>query len=411
MRTTLRIASAAFALATAVSGVVPASAATYSPFARYFDDQPDFVVEQAYQYENSDTYLVRVCNRGDTPVSWGTLRVAVGRSVSDRQERNFSGITPAAGTCNNVELTNVRQYGRKENRTYGLIASVSWNGSNPESSLTNNSKNITAAPTMKSGGNVSNSWTSANTRTTYQDPVSDLYLDRNGTSRYAGRTWYYSNGSNNSRCRGYWDVSGNWRSYETHAIDSSCYYDPYSRNSDGYYWYSTPSTGGTYYDSSNSGTPNSNYRWDSTTGTYRSDSYFDYTGTSRTDYYEYPYYRYVESSTNYANTTPNFYVSRFERDGSSRNVLATVCNNGNDMAAAKDITVAFRDLSREYSYKVSPYIRLRSGECRDVSVSFASFLRDYTGYRTFEVTVDPTNAIYENNENDNVARANIWIEK
>lgn len=411
MRNTYRIASTAFVLVIAASSLTQASAATYSPFARYFDDQPDFVIEQAYQYENSDTYLVRVCNRGDTPVNWGTLRVAVGRSASDRQERNFSGVTPAAGTCNNVELTNIRQYGRKDARTYGLVASVAWIGSNPESSLTNNSKNISAAPTMKSGGSASNSWTSNNTRTTYQDPVSDLYLDRNGSNRYAGRTWYYSNGSADSRCRGYWDASGNWRSYETHAIDSSCYYNPYASNSNGYYWYSNPSNGNSNFNYSTTGTPNSNYRWDSTTGTYRNDSYIDYTGNSRTNYYEYPYTRYVESNNNYANSTPNFTVSRFERDGSSRNVLATVCNNGSDMSAAKDVTVAFRDLSREYSYKVSPYLKLRSGECRDVSVSFASFLRDYSGYRTFEVTVDPTNSIYETNENDNVARANIWIEK
>lgn len=411
MRTFFRTASAALAVALSATSLVPSAQAAYSPFARYFDEQPDFVVEQAFQYDDSYTYFVRVCNRGDTPVNGGTLRVSVGRTSTDREERYYSGLTPAAGSCSNFEITNVRQYGTKANRTYGLIASVYWNGSVGESALTNNSKNIVAAPTMKSGSSVSSSWTSTNSRRVVDtDPVNDLYLDR-PSNPYSGRTWYYSNGSYNSRCRGYWDSTGNWRSYENHSVGSSCYYDPYSSNSSGYYWYSTPSSGSSYNGNTyyyNNGTyngGNSTYRWDPTTGSYR---YFS-DGSSYSDYYSVPY-TYPTSNT-YADSEPNFYVSRFERDGSSRNVLATVCNNGGSMSTSKDLTISFRDLSRSNSYKVAPYVKLASGECRDFAVSFGNFANDFSGYRTFEVSVDPDNRIYERSENDNTARANVWMEK
>jgi hypothetical protein len=400
MNTLFRIAASALAVAIPVAGMVPAAmAAAYSPFAKYFSEKPDFVIEQAFQYDNSYSYFVRVCNRGDTPVSGGTLRISIGRDNSDREERYYSGVTPASGSCSNFEIANVRKYGLKSSRTYGLTASVWWNGASGESALTNNSKNIPASPTAKTVPNSTDSysWTKPPVTSTYSDPVNDLYLDR-PNNPYSGRTWYYYSGTNyDTRCRGYWDASGNWRSYETHAVGSACYYDPYAPNSSGYYWYSTPANG--YVPPSNS----TDYRWDPVTGSYRSDFSYDQS------YYGYPYS--YPTSNVYADSTPNFYVSRFERDGSSRNLLATVCNNGGSMSTSRDLTVSFRDLSRNTPYKVSPYVQMRAGECRDFAVSFSNFPSDYSAYRTFEVTVDPDNRIYERSENDNSARANVWMER
>lgn len=442
MRTTSRIASAAFALAIAASGFAEASAAYYSPFARYFDEAPDFTIEQAYQYDNSDTYLVRVCNRGNTPVNGGTLRVAVGRTANDRQERNFSGVAPAAGTCSNVELPNVRQYGRKENRTYGLIASVAWNGSTPESSLTNNSKNVAASPTMKSGGSVSTSWTAPTTsRKTYQDPVSDLYLDR-GTNPYAGRTWYYSNGGSYD-CGGYWN-GNSWRPYSryvsdyatddrnysnnysyrdsdysnySYSVDSHCY-DKYVPGTSGYYWggssnssnssyYSNNGTDGSYY--SNNGYNGSSYAIDGTT--YYSNGNVYYTNGGNVYYNGSTYYdptaNQYYAQNQYSNA--NFYVTRVGRDGGARNVLATVCNNGADMSQFKDLSIGFKDLSKNTSFRATQYVKLLSGQCRDVSVNFSSFAIDFSGVHTFEVTVDPDNRFAERDENDNSLKADIFV--
>ncbi|MDQ1344123.1 MAG: hypothetical protein QG650_843, partial [Patescibacteria group bacterium] len=244
MRTFFRFASVVLAATIAAIVTLPSADAYYSPFSRYFDESPDFTIEQAYQYDDSDTFFVRVCNRGQTPINGGTLRISVGRTPSDRAERNYSGLTPAAGSCSNFELSNIRQYGRKANRTYGLLASVSWIGGGSESSLTNNSKNIPASATMRSGGSVQDSWTpNASSRSVYQDPVSDLYLDR-PTNPKPGKTWYYSNGASYT-CGGYWN-GNTWRPYSRYVSDYASddqYYPGYSYSNGEYrnYSYSTNS--------------------------------------------------------------------------------------------------------------------------------------------------------------------------
>lgn len=421
MRIFSRIAATAFAGAIAAVSTLPAAQAYYSPFSRYFDESPDFVIEQAYQYEDSDTFFVRVCNRGDTPGNGGTLNVSVGRSNYDREERSYSGLTPAAGSCSNFELTNVRQYGRKSSRTYGLTASVAWYGAAPETSLTNNSKNIPASPTMRSGGAVSSSWSSSNsaTRNSYQDPVSDLYLDRNGTNPYAGRTWYYSNGGSYV-CGGYWDNGSNsWRPYSryysNYASDDH-YYDSgrgYSNYGNYPYSYSSSSH---CYDKYVPGT--SGYYWNgsSSNSYYNGSPYYSNNGTHSNGYY------YRDDNTVYDPTSnryytqnqysnPNFYVARLGRDGGARNVLATVCNNGADMSGFKDLTIMFSDLSRNTSFRATQYVKLLSGQCRDVSVNFTSFSANFSGYHTFEAYVDSDNRFSERDENDNKLKADVWVSK
>lgn len=397
MRTIFRSASAALAAMAVAAGALPDVSAYYSPFSRYFDESPDFVIDQAFQYANSDTFYVRVCNKGDTPVSGGALRIAVGRTPSDKEERYYSNIAPAAGTCSNFELSNVRQYGRRENRNYALLATVSWSGGAPESALTNNSKNIPANPTLRSTGTVgeSYSWTpnSAN-RTRYSDPVSDLYLDR-PNNPYPGRTWYYSGGGSYV-CGGYWD-GGAWRpysQYSTNYSSDSSYGTSYSyySNSNCYDRY-VPGTSGYYWNGSFPG------------GTSYSDGSTYYNGPS---YYDPTANRYY---TQDLSNSPNFFVARLGRDGSSRNVLATVCNNGADMSSFKDLTVTLRDLSKNTSFRSSQYVRLLSGQCRDVSINFSSFGIDYSGYHTFEATADSDNKFAERDENDNVLKADVFVQK
>lgn len=405
MRTIFRTACTLLAIVLPTVSTVPAAAAyTYSPFSRYFQDSPDFVVEQAFQYDNAYTFFVRVCNRGDTPVRGGNLRVAVGRSANDREERNYSGLTPAAGSCSNFELTNVRSYGRKENRTYSLLASVAWNGDGSESSVTNNSKVIPAsASTRDSTPAVASSWTSSNSRKVDIDPVNDLYLD-SGHNPYAGRTWYYSNGGAYS-CGGYWD--GNvWRPYSRYVSDYESDYRTTSDylNSWNYrqYPYSYSSSAHCYekYVPGTSG-----YYWNGTSGSsYSSDGYYSDGNT----YYYNNGSQYTTTDRYYST---NFYVNRLGRDGGARNVLATVCNDGADMGEFKDLSVTFRNLSRNTSFRATQYVKLLSGQCRDISVNFSSFAVDFTGYQTFEVTVDSDNRFLERNENDNTLKANVWVDK
>ncbi|MFB0965341.1 MAG: CARDB domain-containing protein, partial [Patescibacteria group bacterium] len=110
-------------------------------------------------------------------------------------------------------------------------------------------------------------------------------------------------------------------------------------------------------------------------------------------------------------SNPNFYITRVGRDGGARNVLATVCNNGADMSQFKDLSIGFKDLSKNTSFRATQYVKLLSGQCRDVSVNFSSFAIDFSGVHTFEVTADPDNRFAERDENDNSLKADIFVNK
>lgn len=396
----MRTASKILALAIIVLQGAP-STAFAGAFSRYLDDAPDYVIEQAFQYDSSGTFFVRVCNNGSTPTAGGSLRIAIGRSASDKEERYFSNVMPAGGSCSNFDLTNIRSFGTRADRTYPLNASVAWSGFQTELSTKNNSKSIPASATSRTTGSWSapaTSWSNTPVRTTSTDPARDLYSDWNPKNPYAGRTWYYPSTSvcyNQSYSNGYgYRYDSNYNTYYNgYRPYNGSYYDstgcngnyPFAPGTSGYYW---PGVSTNSYDRY------PDIRYSPTT-----DSYFNYS-TPSTGYYAQSEYSLV-----------NFYIARIGRDGNYRNVLATLCNDGADMSQFQDVTVELKNQSKGTSFRSTQYIRLLSGQCRDISVAFSSFSIDFTGYYTFRANVDPDNRIMERNKNDNALETNVWIEK
>ncbi len=366
MRTLARIAAAVAASSLAV----PASFAAIG-FSGYFSESPDFRIERTFQYDNSYTYLVRVCNDGGTPSVAGTLKIAIGRSSSNKEERHYNGVIPPADTCTNYEIRNVRRYGTASERTYPVSVSVSWQGREREFNSKNNSKVIPASTTSTPTG----SWTS-NT----SDPSDNVY---------AGRTWYYPNGN---PCYGYRYADGTYRYQDGRTYSYDSYGCSYGGNivpgTSGYYWQGYPVYSG--YSGYVEMTPQTQYpSWN---------SYNDYWPT-----------QYYQASNVYSR--PNFTVTRIGRDGSYRNILATVCNWGNDMSAFANLNLDIENVSTGGKYRSTDYVKLLNGQCRDISVSFSSFSFNRSGSYAFRATVDPDNQFSEQNESDNTFNTNVWYER
>lgn len=367
MKTFVRVAAATAASVLAV----PASFAAIG-FSNYFSASPDFTIERAFQYDNSHTYLVRVCNVGGTPVSAGTLKIAIGRSSYNKDERHYNGVTPPGGTCSNYEIPNVRRYGLLSERTYPISVSIAWQGQQSEFSRSNNSKVLQPSSRATPTG----SWTSATS------PSYESYSNWNGNNPYAGRTWYYPNTSN---CYGYQYQNGTYR-YQDGRVYS---YDPY---------------GCTYGNTVTPGT--SGYYWPGYSTNPGYSGYVEMLPPPQYAYPNQPYYQYVDLSS-----YPNFTVTRIGKDGSYRNLLVTVCNWGADMSAYDNLSLEIQNLTRASRYRSTEYVRLLNGQCRDVSVPFTNFAFDYSGYYSFKVTADPENKLREQSETDNVLETNVWYER
>jgi subtilase family serine protease len=81
------------------------------------------------------------------------------------------------------------------------------------------------------------------------------------------------------------------------------------------------------------------------------------------------------------------------------------------MSDFKDVTTEVRNTSQNTSFRATQYVRLLSGQCRDVSVPFSSFNLNFGGWYTFRATVDSDNKIMEQNESDNAFETNVQITK
>lgn len=325
-----RFLSLSLAAILTFSAIIPETLAGFDSF---YAGAPDFSISSIYQTPDSYNYTIRVCNSGDTPSRYGTMRVSLEKSGQAAESRTFGSTTIANGSCQDFQMEGVYAFGKYNERNYPIYAVVTWNGDQADKNSSNNRKLFPAA----AGASGTYSKTTSSTTTVRKDPLSDLWKTSDPSQKYK-----YTNAS----------TPGNWGSYS--------WYVPANKY--------IPGTSGYY-------------------ASYTSGGNWTYGGNDR----------------------PNFFPVRIAVDGNQKYIMATYCNDGADMSGFQDVRIRFENKMSGTKGDYTEYIKLLSGQCRDISVALSSFAVKYRGNYTFSVKIDSEDRIWERSESDNTLSSEVTI--
>ena len=124
------------------------------------------------------------------------------------------------------------------------------------------------------------------------------------------------------------------------------------------------------------------------------------------------YYASYTSSNNWTyggSDRPNFFPVRIVMDGSQKYIMATYCNDGFDMGSFQDVRIRFENKMSATKADYTEYIKLLSGQCRDITVPLTSLAVKYRGNYTFSVKIDSEDRIWERSESDNSLTADVYV--
>jgi hypothetical protein len=416
-------------LSVAVSGIV-AVLSSANAFAGSFDSiyqgYPDLVFNVLEQ-KSATSFAFTICNQGDVGTGNGKINVVLQSNQGQIEERTYENANLASGACTNLTMYSVDGYTTASKRKTAITGTLRFEGDKEEMRTGNNKVTL---PAKKARADVSDINYRATTATS-TDPVNDLWGNSDG-----GVKWYatpqnnaYNNGyyNNTSYNNGYysqpnpvWNTSGTQNVvYVYTGYNNGAWYN-YAPNGYGSYTY----------------TPYSNYTSD---GTFYNNDYNHYVNFDASQPYGNAYYNYtngyvplyaqtyntygpvnynsscpqwVKSWDNYSQTfqwkcsntytapegTPDLYLAELRQNGTSYELTAKICNQGDAMNSSGQITS--RVTNGTYQTSTTSYKQLYRGECYESAIPIGNL--NIVKYGTYLLYVEiNVNANVKESRSDN----------